>query len=261
MKIYKFFAALVMGLTMVACGNEVAEPVAEGDETVAKVLTKDDFVPTKAEVNTVSYLLGINFGSIIKGNDFGELSMAQMERGIKDFLAAEGSPMDPEFGDQFKVNPNNMNEIINNYLQKRRNFQAYDNKEKSEAFLAENAKKDGVQITPSGLQYKIIEPGNDVKPTADDEVSVHYKGTLIDGTVFDETMEGGEPISFPLSGVISGWTEGLQLIGEGGRVMLYIPSELGYGENGGGAVIGPNAALIFDVTLVKVVKAEAEATE
>lgn len=258
MKAYKFFAALVLGLTVVACGNESAEPVVEGEEAVPQELTIEDFVPSKAEINTVSYLLGINFGSIIKGNDFGDLNYNLMVKGMKEFMAAEGNPRDPEFGDQFKVNPNDMNEILNAYLEKRHNYHALENKEASEAFLAENAKKEGVQVTESGLQYQIIEPGNDVKAGPEDQVSVNYKGTLIDGTVFDETPEGTEPITLSLAQVFPGWTEGLQLVGEGGHIMLYIPSDLAYGQQGGGQVIGPNSAIIFDVKLAKVIKAEVE---
>ena len=261
MKIYKFFAALVMGLTMVACGNDVPEPAVEGEEAVPQELTAEDFVPSKGEINTVSYLLGINFGSVIKGNDFGDLNYSLIMKGMKEFIAAEGNPSDPDFGAQFKVDPNRMNEIFNTFLEKRHNKAAFENKAESEAFLEKNAKAEGVQVTESGLQYKIIEAGSDVKAGPEDQVSVNYKGTLIDGTVFDETPEGSEPITLYLSQVIPGWTEGLQLIGEGGHIMLYIPSDLAYGERGGGQVIGPNAAIIFDVKLAKVIKAETENAE
>lgn len=121
-------------------------------------------------------------------------------------------------------------------------------------FLEENKKKSGVQVTASGLQYKIINPGNSKKPKASDEVTVHYKGTLIDNTIFDSSYERNQPATFPLNGVIPGWTEGLQLIGEGGKIILYIPADLGYGENGMGNAIPPNSVLIFEVELQKVGK-------
>jgi FKBP-type peptidyl-prolyl cis-trans isomerase len=123
-------------------------------------------------------------------------------------------------------------------------------KEEGEKFLAENATKPGVKVTPSGLQYKVIEQGKGPKPNATQTVEVHYEGTLIDGTVFDSSYERGESISFPLNGVIKGWTEGLQLMPVGSTYMLYIPYDLAYGERGAGASIPPYAALIFKVQLL-----------
>lgn len=123
-----------------------------------------------------------------------------------------------------------------------------------EAFLAENATKEGVITTESGLQYKVITMGTGDKPTAEDKVKVHYHGTLIDGTVFDSSVERGEPIEFPLNGVIKGWTEGLQLMPVGSKFILYIPYQLAYGERGAGSDIGPCEALIFEVELLEIVK-------
>lgn len=125
-------------------------------------------------------------------------------------------------------------------------------REKGQAFLAENATKPGVQQTPSGLQYTIIEPGNGRSPKATDTVEVHYRGTLIDGTEFDSSYKRNQSIEFPLNGVIAGWTEGLQLLKEGGKIQLFIPSNLAYGPRGAGGVIGPDETLIFDVELLKV---------
>ena len=123
--------------------------------------------------------------------------------------------------------------------------------EEGEIYLVENAAKEGVKTTASGLQYKILEIGNGDYPTAKSTVTVHYTGTLIDGTVFDSSVDRGEPISFPLSGVIPGWTEGLQLINVGGKIELTIPYELGYGERGQGP-IPPRSVLIFDVELISI---------
>jgi FKBP-type peptidyl-prolyl cis-trans isomerase len=119
-------------------------------------------------------------------------------------------------------------------------------------FLAANKAKDGVVETASGLQYKVIEAGSGKQPTAQDTVTVHYRGTLIDGTELDSSYKRNEPVSFPLNGVIKGWTEGLQLMKEGAKYELYIPSNLAYGPGGSGGAIGPNATLIFEVELIKV---------
>lgn len=128
------------------------------------------------------------------------------------------------------------------------------NREKGAAFLAENKTKDGVQETASGLQYKIIDSGDDVKPTAEDMVTVHYTGTTIDGGEFDSSRTRGTPATFALQSVIAGWTEGLQLIGQGGRVMLFIPADLAYGDRSPSTKIRPGATLVFDVELMVVDK-------
>ena len=123
-------------------------------------------------------------------------------------------------------------------------------KEEGEKFLAENAKREGVKVTASGLQYEILEPSLGQKPKATDTVRVHYEGTLIDGTVFDSSYKRGESITFPLNGVIKGWTEGLQLMSIGSKYKFFIPYQLAYGERGAGASIPPYAALIFTVELL-----------
>ena len=125
------------------------------------------------------------------------------------------------------------------------------NKKEGEEFLASNKTKEGVVTTASGLQYKVITAGTGPSPKASDKVSVHYRGTLIDGTEFDSSYRRGEPVSFPVKGVIAGWTEALQLMKEGAKWELYIPSELAYGPGGTGGPIGPNATLIFEVELLQ----------
>ena len=240
MKANKFFAVLLMGLAVVACTSKSGEQLPK------------EFQPSKAQVDSVSYLLGINFGSFLKGYDFGsDLNYAEIVKGMKDFVNAKGNVQDPEFLTQFKIDPNKMNDLFNNYLEKRSSGLSMMNKQKGEKFLEANAKKDGVVTTESGLQYKIIEAGNDVKPGPQDTVWVRYKGSLLDGTVFDQVAEDAEPIRLTLNRVVAGWTEGLQLIGEGGKIDLYLPSELGYGEQGNQTIPG-NSALIFNVELTKV---------
>ena len=251
MKTSKFLFALALGATIVACTPGEVEPAVDGqavkegvDEAVK---TLKDYSPSKAEIDTVSYLLGVNFGSFLKGYNFGDVNYSKIIAGMKDFVAAKGDFRDPDFNKQFKISPDRINDAFNAYLEKRHNYILLENKDKGDKFLAANRKKAGVQETESGLQYKIIEPGNDNKPADVDTVWVKYKGTLIDGTVFDETAEDAEPISFPLKSVVAGWTEGMQLIGEGG------PANLAYGEQGRPG-IDPNSTLIFDVQLVKVGK-------
>lgn len=245
MKTSKIFLALALGLAVAACsGQPSGDPLPK------------EFQPSKAQVDSVSYLLGINFGSFLKTYDFGsDFNYGEIVKGMKDFVNAKGDVRDADFAKQFKVDPNAMNEMFNNYLEKRRSGISMMNKQKGEKFLEANGKKSDIVTTESGLQYKIIEPGNDVKPGPQDTVWVRYKGTLLDGTVFDEVPEDAEPIRLMLNRVVSGWTEGLQLIGEGGKIDLYLPSELGYGEQGNQA-IGPNSVLNFNVELTKVGKVE-----
>lgn len=253
----KFISALLLGLAVVACSPKETEPATEegaAPETVApKEMTANDYKASKSQIDSVSYLIGINFGSFIKGYNFGDnLNYSQIVKGIKDFVASKGNMRDPEFNEQFKINPELMNDLFNEYLENRHNYTLCVNKEAEAKFLAANKKKDGIVETESGLQYKIIEPGNDVKPGPKDTVWVNYKGSLINGDVFDESPEGN-PVQLSLNHVIAGWTEGLQLIGEGGKIELYIPSSLGYGENGNQA-IEPNSTLIFEIENTKVGK-------
>ena len=126
------------------------------------------------------------------------------------------------------------------------------NLEQGQAFLKTNASKPGVHTTPSGLQYLVLEEGKGKSPKATDTVLVHYKGNLLDGTEFDSSYKRNEPISFPLNGVIPGWTEGVQLMKEGGKMQLFIPSNLAYGSRGAGGVIAPDSTLVFDIELLKV---------
>ena len=241
MKAIKFFAAALAVAFAVSC-NSSAPKVAVDVE-----------MPTAAEVDSVSYLIGINFGSFIKGNNFAEnlkdLDMAQIKKGMEDFLKAEGNPYDPTFGEQFDIDLNKMGEILNGYLTKKMEYKKAVNKKLGEEFLAKNILKNDVDSTATGLQYTIVAAGADEKIQPQDTVWVNYKGTLLDGTVFDEN----DSTKFIANRVIKGWTEGLGLLGEGGKATLYIPAELAYGENGN-RNIEPNSTLIFDVEVLKVGK-------
>ena len=241
MKTIRFFAiAACSALLAVSCNNSSNAGV-------------EAELPTAAEVDSVSYLLGVNIGSFFKGNGFAEelkeINMAQFKKGIVDFLEAEGSPYDPTFTEQFDIDPNEMQRIFDEFLGKKQTYQAAKSLAEGKAFLAKNALKEGVDTTASGLQYSIESPGADYKVAPQDTVWVNYKGTLIDGTVFDEN----ENTMFVANRVIRGWTEGLGLLGEGGKATFYIPSELAYGERGNRG-IAPNSTLIFDVEVIKVGK-------
>ena len=247
------------GVLFAAC-NKPAEAPAEGEEATPAVeaqapqapQTLKDVTPTKGQIDSVSYLVGIQFGSFIKGYNFGDLNMAQIKKGMMDFIKSKGNQRDPDFVKQFKVNPEEMNELFNNYLEKRQAMVGLQNKEKGEKYMVANKKKAGVEVTESGLQYKIIEAGNpDLKAGPTDTVLVRYKGTLLDGTVFDETKEDADPVTLTLNRVIKGWQEGLQLVGEGGKIQLVIPGDLAYGERGSQG-IEPNSTLLFDVEVVEV---------
>ena len=258
MKKSLLFAALVLGFAALACQQKPAVEAEEGDaiapvEEVAPVAkTAKDFRASKATKDSVAYLVGVNFGSFIKGYDFGELNYCQIKKGMRAFIKAKGNPRDPDFGKQFKIDPNEMNRLFNDYLENRHQENLLANKEKGEKFLAKNAKKAGVVATESGLQYLVVEPGSDVVPVNDkDTVWVRYKGTLLDGTVFDEVKPEADSVRFTLDRVVKGWTEGMKYVGEGGKIKLFVPADLAYGERAP-QNIGPNQTLIFDIELCKV---------
>ena len=239
MKLTKLFLIASAAAVVAACGSSQVE----GSQAVRSLL------PTKGEVDTTSYLLGVNFGLVMSQNNFGELNMAQVEKGMKDALnAKEGQPMDSAYVKQFKIDPSDMNSIINSFLQKRTAYEGALNKEKGDKFRHEFAVKNSADSTASGIVYLIQDSGSDVRATDDrDTVKVNYRGTTIDGKEFDKN----EGIEFPLNRVIRGWTEGMKLIGEGGKITLVIPANLAYGERGP-REIGSNSTLIFDVDLLEV---------
>ena len=237
----KFFAAAALVATLALSCNSQPDVKVDAE------------LPTAAEIDTVSYLIGVNFGSFLKGNNFAEdlkeINMAEVKKGMEDFLKAEGNPYDPTFGEQFKVNLDRMGDVLNGFISKKQTYKSALNQAKGEAFLAKNALKENVDTTASGLQYTIISEGAEYKVQPQDTVWVNYKGTLLDGTVFDEN----DSTQFVANRVIKGWTEGLGLLGEGGKATLYIPAELAYGSRGN-RTIEPNSTLIFDVEVLKVGK-------
>lgn len=255
MKTINLFAASAMLLAAVACSsNKPAGNGAGADSTavapvVENVVSAKGLLPSKSEIDTVSYLVGINFGSFIKGYNLGDLNYNEIKKGINDFINAKGNQTSPDFVKQFKVNPEEMNNILQAFIEKRNAYTAAVNKEAQAKFFDEVKKKAGVQSSPSGLAYLIKEAGNEnEKPGAQDTVFVHYKLSLKDGSVIEEVTEDQPSVKLTLDRVIPGWTEGLQLIGKGGKATLYVPAELGYGERGSNA-IEPNTPLVFDIQL------------
>jgi FKBP-type peptidyl-prolyl cis-trans isomerase FklB len=198
----------------------------------------------RTKIDTVSYGLGQDIGSTLKQQGIDSLNYDLLIKAIKD--AAKGTtPL---------ISKEQSNMSISEYLQKLKAEKMSKNKVAGEQFLAENKNKPGVVTLPSGLQYVVLKEGTGAKPTLTDKVKTHYHGTLIDGTVFDSSVERGEPISFPVGGVIKGWTEALQLMPVGSKWKLFIPSELAYGDRQAGPKIGPGSALIFDVELLDIEK-------
>lgn len=194
--------------------------------------------------DTVSYLIGYSSGSQMSGIPY-DFDVESFLQGVRNALEGKTSGYEPAEAQRI------LNQWQRN-LQAKASEKAVENKVKGKQFLADNLKNDpAVKQTKSGLQYKVLEEGTGRSPKASDEVLVHYTGKLIDGTVFDSSVQRGEPISFPLNGVIAGWTEGLQLMKEGARYMLYIPSELAYGDGENGPIPG-GSTLIFEVQLLKV---------
>ena len=191
-------------------------------------------------MDKISYALGLSMGQNLMGSGVTSLDYADLAAGIKDVLEKN----------QPQISYQEAQQVLGKFFSELEQKIAGEAKAAGEAFLAENAKREGVKVTESGLQYEVIEATIGQKPKATDKVRVHYEGTLIDGTVFDSSYKRGESITFGLNQVIKGWTEGLQLMSIGSKYKLYLPYQLAYGERGAGANIPPYAALIFTVELL-----------
>jgi FKBP-type peptidyl-prolyl cis-trans isomerase FklB len=190
----------------------------------------------------ISYSLGTLMASNVKAQGADSLDLEALSAGLKDVLQSK----------TLLVEQNEAMGLVQNYMQQAMMRKAEKAKAAGQQFLAENKTKEGVITTASGLQYKVLQQGSGKQPTAQDRVTVHYAGTLIDGTPFDSSIKRGQPATFGVSGVIRGWTEALQLMKEGDKWMLYIPYDLAYGERGSGAQIPPYSTLLFEVELIKV---------
>lgn len=193
-------------------------------------------------MDKLSYALGMVIGHNLKGMNVKGLNAADFAAAVTDVLEGKAT----------QLNDGEAQLTVQQYLQQQQEQQGKAAREAGEAFLAENAKKDEVTVLASGLQYSVLREGEGRSPKASDSVKCHYEGTLIDGTVFDSSYKRGEPATFPLGGVIAGWTEGLQLMKEGAKYRFFIPFNLAYGARGAGESIPPYAALVFDVELLEV---------
>jgi FKBP-type peptidyl-prolyl cis-trans isomerase FklB len=238
--------AIIVALLCVTVGlvwaadEKPAEPAAGGQAT-GKVAAAGQTLEQK-----VSYGIGLNIGNQLKQDDL-NLDVKLLSEGIADALS----------GAEPKINPQELQAAMMEFQQQmqakmtaKAAAAGEENKVAGEKFLAENKKAEGVKITDSGLQYQVLNAGDGPMPKATDKVKTHYRGTLLDGTVFDSSYDRGEPVTFPVNGVIAGWTEALQLMKVGSKWKLFIPSELAYGERGAGQMIGPNQTLVFEVELL-----------
>jgi len=246
-------AAIAIAMLATACSKDKDD----AKETSANVAheaaeqaagSKEAASAWKSDNAKLSYAIGLDVGRSLKtlGSDIDREA----------FVEALNTQLD---GKTPRLDAAEAGKVKQAFFQKRaakqaeeRKAKAAKNKAAGEKFLAENAKKDGVKVTASGLQYEVLKMGDGAKPVATDKVKVNYEGKLLDGTVFDSSYKRGQPISFPLNGVIKGWTEGVQLMPVGSKFRFYIPSDLAYGANGAGKAIEPNSTLIFEVELLSI---------
>jgi FKBP-type peptidyl-prolyl cis-trans isomerase FklB len=206
---------------------------------------KLDLKDTKARV---SYCIGVDIGSSFKEEEI-DVDPKVLAAGIADALASKVQLTK----DEMKETLANFQKQMMEKMEEKDKAALEKNAKEGEKFLAENAKKEGVKVTASGLQYKVMKSGTGkISPKPTDIVKTHYHGTLIDGTVFDSSVDRKEPVTFPVNGVIKGWTEALQMMKEGDKWQIFVPSSLAYGEEGAGPRIGPNTTLIFEVELISI---------
>ncbi|MDD3079836.1 MAG: FKBP-type peptidyl-prolyl cis-trans isomerase [Paludibacter sp.] len=230
---------LALSLVVTATDAKSKKKKKDKDQPIIEnVLTND--------VDSMSYALGMNVGTDfaknLKGIPGGKSNFDLIVKGFATAMKGDSTLLTSEVA----------NEFFRNYISKAQTEETNAKKAEGEHFLAENMNAEGVHVTPTGLQYKVLVDAEGVKPGSQDTVKVHYTGTLIDGTKFDSSVDRGEPIEFPLNQVIKGWTEGVQLMTVGSKYKFFIPYNLGYGEKGAGGVIPPYATLIFEIELLDV---------
>jgi FKBP-type peptidyl-prolyl cis-trans isomerase len=258
---------LAAGSMLAADGSAQQTPAATtstapaaGSKTPAKKTTTDAgaAAPLTSRKQKFSYALGMNIATGLGANlkkQGVEVDWSLVAQGLKDGAGGKGTRLSE---DEAKTVLNEVQTEVRKEQQEKMRVAADKNKSEGAAFLAANKDKEGVKTLPSGLQYKVITEGTGPKPTTTDTVVCNYRGTLINGTEFDSSYKRGEPATFPVGGVIKGWTEALQLMPVGSKWQLFVPSDLAYGERGAGAEIGPNSTLIFEVELISIKPKDAD---
>ncbi|GAA5525869.1 outer membrane protein MIP [Microbulbifer aestuariivivens] len=237
---YRLAAAVALGLSLAGCSKQDSGAVTEvpletQEQKVSYIITEDMALRLKSqgvELDPQVVIMALNDVAEGRESRLGDEDKQQVIAAFQEQMQSKQQEMLAKQEADFKA-------------------AAEENAAKGKAFLEENAEKEGVVVTDSGLQYKIVREGSGDSPSADSTVEVDYRGTLLDGTEFDSSYARGEPVQFPVNGVIQGWTEALQLMKEGGKWELYIPAELAYGPGGAGGLIGPNETLVFEVELHK----------
>jgi FKBP-type peptidyl-prolyl cis-trans isomerase FklB len=220
-----------LGLGVLACAVSAQEPAA-----------------LKTQKDKLSYAIGTQIAKSVKNQGI-DVNPDLLIMGVKDALSGGKLQMTDE---EVRATMTTLQDEMKQKQMQAASAAAAENKKEGDAFLAENAKKEGVVVLPSGLQYKILKAGDGKKPAGTDTVLCNYRGTFVNGTEFDSSTAAGKPVPFPLSGIIPGFKEALQLMPVGSKWQIFIPSSLGYGERGAGNVIGPNATLIFEIELVSI---------
>jgi FKBP-type peptidyl-prolyl cis-trans isomerase FklB len=239
----KGILSAVFAITILAVSAQT-KPATKKVATPAKKPASTASAPVmKNALDSFSYALGLSMAEFYKQQGISQINTALVTKALKDVQT--GKPM---------LDDAQVNNCIMNYMQLKKGEAAAPNKKEGQAFLEANKKKEGVVALPSGLQYKVIKEGTGPKPTTSDRVKVHYQGSLLNGKIFDSSIERGEPATFGVGEVIPGWTEALQLMPVGSKWQLFIPSDLAYGDAGAGNDIKPGSTLLFDVELLEIVK-------
>jgi len=236
------FSIVLLSFFVAVSGQ--TKPAAKKVATPAKKPAAGTPAPVmKNALDSFSYALGLSMAAFYKEQGINEINTALVTKALRDVKAGK-----PQLDDA------QINACIVNFMQMKKGESAEPNKKQGQAFLDSNKNQPGVVSLPSGLQYRIVKEGSGPKPAATDKVKVHYQGSLINGKIFDSSIQRGEPITFGVSEVIPGWTEALQLMPVGSKWQLFIPSNLGYGDAGAGKDIAPGSTLLFDVELLEIVK-------
>jgi FKBP-type peptidyl-prolyl cis-trans isomerase len=231
-----------------AAPTKPATAAQQKPRTAAPAAASQDASQLATPKDKLSYAFGMYTGEVLRKQS-ADVDVALVHKGVSDALAGNKTLLTEE---EMRTVLTEWQTAMQKKMDQARTQAGADNKKAGDAFLEENKKKEGVVALPSGLQYKVLKTGDGPKPTAEDTVVCQYRGTLIDGKEFDSSYKGGQPATFPVKGVIKGWTEALQLMPVGSKWQLFVPSDLAYGDRGAGPDIGPNSTLIFEVELVSI---------